>query len=158
MLRSRARAEVVRTLANAGVRVHIYGEGWQFLDCKQENLILHERIPFDETIPLIADARIVLNVMPWFKCGVHDRVYSAMLNECVALTDSSEYLQGVLADGREALLYSLESLEELPDKVKYYLQKPKELKAIARRGNVYARETQTWQYRAAQLMEIIKGQ
>ncbi len=158
MLRSRARAEVIRTLANAGVRVHIYGEGWQFLDCKQENLILHDRIPFDETIPLIADARIVLNVMPWFKCGVHDRVYSAMLNESVSLTDGSEYLQGKLVDGREALLYSLESLETLPDKVKHFQQKPEELRAIARRGRDYAWETQTWQRRALQLMEIIKGQ
>ena len=69
MLRSRARAEVVRTLADQDVKIHIYGEGWQYLDCKQENLIIHDRIPFDETIPLMADARIVLNVMPWFKSG-----------------------------------------------------------------------------------------
>lgn len=151
MLRSRARAEVVRTLANAGVKVHIYGEGWQFLDCRQENLILHERIPFDETIPLIADARIVLNVMPWFKSGVHDRVYSAMLNESVCLTDGSEYVDRTLVDGREALLYSLEHLEELPDKVKHYLQQSEELKEIAARGYVYAKDTQTWQCRAKQL-------
>lgn len=156
MLRSRARAEVVRTLANAGVKVHIYGEGWQFLDCKQENLILHERIPFDETIPLIADARIVLNVMPWFKSGVHDRVYSAMLNGSVCLTDGSEYVDRTLTDGGEALLYSLEQLKELPDKVKHYLQQPDELKRIAERGYKYAKDTQTWQYRAKQLVEIME--
>lgn len=155
MLRSRARAEVVRTLANADVKLHIYGEGWQFLDCKQENLILHDRIPFDETVPLIADARIVLNVMPWFKSGVHDRVYSAMLNQCVCLTDGSEYVNRTIEDGREALLYSLEHLEQLPDKVKHYLQQPEELKKIAGRGYAYARDEQTWQYRARQLAEII---
>lgn len=157
MLRSRARAEVVKTLANADVKVHIYGEGWQFLDCKQENLIIHDRIPFDETIPLTADARIVLNVMPWFKSGVHDRVYSAMQNGSVCLTDSSEYLDRTIADGREAIFYSLEHLEELPDKVKYYLGEPKELKEIAGRGYQYAKDTQTWQYRARQLKEIIDG-
>lgn len=156
MLRSRARAEVIRTLANADVKVHIYGEGWQFLDCKQENLIIHDRIPFDETIPLIADARIVLNVMPWFKSGVHDRVYSAMLNECVCLTDGSEYLNRTLADGREALFYSLDHLDELPDKVKHYLKEPEELKEIAQRGWNYAQDTQTWQYRAQQMAEIME--
>lgn len=129
MLRSRARAEVIRTLANADVKVHIYGEGWQYLDCKQENLVLHDRIPFDETIPLTADARIVLNVMPWFKSGVHDRVYSAMLNQSVCLTDGSEYVNRTLTDGNEVLLYSLERLDELPVKVKEYLQKPQELKS-----------------------------
>lgn len=156
ILRSRARAEVIRTLANADVKVHIYGEGWQFLDCKQENLILHERIPFDETIPLIADAKIVLNVMPWFKSGVHDRVYSAMLNESVCLTDGSEFVARTLTDGREALIYSLEHLQELPGKVRHYLQRPRELKEIAARGYAYAKDTQTWRYRAGQLAEIIE--
>lgn len=156
MLRSRMRAEVVRTLANAGIKVHVYGGGWHFLNCKQENLIIHDRIPFDETIPLIADARITLNVMPWFKYGAHDRIYSAMLNEGVSLTDSSEYLNQGLTDGREVLFYSLEHLEELPEKVEYYLQHPAELKEIAHRGNLYAKDTQTWQYRARQVAEIIE--
>ncbi len=157
MLRSRARAEVIKTLANAGIKVHIYGNGWSHLDCKQENLTLHDRIPFDETIPVIADSRIVLNVMPWFKAGVHDRVYSAMLNEGVCLTDGSEYLDRTISDGKEAILYSLERLEKLPDKIRYYLQKPEELKKIARRGYLYAKDTQTWQYRAGQLGDMIEG-
>ena len=157
ILRSRARAEVIRTLANADVKVHIYGEGWQFLDCKQENLILHDRIPFDETIPLIADAKIVLNVMPWFKSGVHDRVYSAMLNESVCLTDGSEFIARTLTDGQEALIYSLEQLQELPGKVRRYLRQPEELRKIAAGGYAYAKETQTWKHRAVQLAEIMEG-
>ena len=156
MLRSRARASVIQTLANAGVKVHIYGEGWQYLDCKQENLTIHERIPFDETIPLIADARMVLNVMPWFKSGVHDRVYSAMLNGSVCLTDGSEFVARTLTDGREAVLYSLDQLQALPEKVKRYLKNPEELQALARRGFEYARNTQTWRRRAGQLAEIME--
>lgn len=156
MLRSRARAEVIRTLANAGVKVHIYGEGWQFLDCRQENLIIHDRIPFDETIPLMADAKIVLNVMPWFKAGVHDRVYSAMLNESVCLTDGSEYISKTLTDGKEALLFSLDRLEELPDKVKHYLGQTEKLREIAAGGYAYAKDTQTWSCRARQLAGILE--
>ncbi|MBO5486459.1 MAG: glycosyltransferase family 1 protein, partial [Eubacterium sp.] len=156
MLRSQVRANVVKTLADNDIKVHIYGEGWQFLDCKQENLILHDRIPFDETIPLIADAKIVLNVMPWFKSGVHDRVYSAMLNECACLTDSSEYMNRTLTDGEQAIFYSLEHLEELPDRVKGYLREPEKLKWIAHNGYEYAKDTQTWQYRAKQLLEIME--
>lgn len=157
MLRSRARAEVIKTLANADIKVHIYGGGWSFLDCKQENLILHDRIPFDETIPLIANARIVLNVMPWFKSGAHDRIYTAMLNEGVCLTDSSEYLDRTLSGGKEVLFYSLNRLAELPDIVKYHLQKPAELKNIAHKGYLCAKDTQTWQYRAEQVANIIAG-
>ena len=57
----RARAEVIKILANARIKVHTYGNGWSYLNYKQENLTLH------------------------------DRVYSAMLNEGVCLTDGSEY-------------------------------------------------------------------
>ena len=156
MLRSHVRAEVIRTLANAGIKVHVYGGGWPFLDCKQENLIVHERIPFDETIPLMADARIVLNVMPWFKQGTHDRIYSAMLNEAVCLTDGSEYLNRTITDGKEVLFYSLQQLEKLPEIVEYYLQRPEDLEGIAHRGYLYARGMQTWQCRARQVAEIIE--
>ena len=104
----------------------------------------------------MADARIVLNVMPWFKSGVHDRVYSAMLNQSVCLTDGSEYVDRTLTDGKEALIYSLEQLEELPQKVKKYLQNPEEMKRIAQRGYEYAQDTQTWQCRAVQLMELME--
>ncbi len=158
VLRDYVRAKVIKTLADAGVKVHIYGGGdWDKIECRQENLVLHGRVPFDETIPLAADARIVLNVMPWFKAGAHDRIYTAMLNGGVCLTDSSEYLDRTLTDGKEALLYSLDSLEDLPGKVKYYLAHPKELARIAHRGYLYAKDTQTWQCRARQLAEIMEG-
>lgn len=157
MIRSFARSRVVKTLADHDIKLHVYGEGWECLNCKQENLTIHKRIPFDETIPLMADARIVLNVMPWFKAGVHDRVFSAMLNRSVCLTDSSEYMDHFLADGKNAILFSLDRIDELPDKLHYYLQNPELLKEIASQGYEYARNTQTWQERAVQLIEIVEG-
>lgn len=62
----------------------------------------------------------------------------------------------MLADGREALFYSLEHLDELPDKVKHYLKEPEKLKEIAQRGWNYAKDTQTWQHRARQMAEIME--
>ena len=45
------------------------------------------------------DARIALNVMPWFKDGAHDRVFTAMLQGTAALTDDSRYLREECRDG-----------------------------------------------------------
>ena len=154
MIRSYARSNVVKILADHDIKLHVYGEGWERLDCKQENLTVHSRIPFDETIPLMADAKIVLNVMPWFKAGIHDRVFSAMLNQSVCLTDSSEYMARFLEDGKNAILFSLDQLKELPEKLKHYLQRPQLLKEIAACGYKYAKDTQTWQARAQLLIEI----
>lgn len=157
MLRSHVRANVIKTLADNDIQVHVYGEGWEYLNCRQENLTIHGRIPFDATIPLMADARIVLNIMPWFKAGVHDRVYTAMLNHSVCLTDSSEYMDKFLEDGKNALLFHLQHLEELPDKLRFYLSHPEKLKEIAQQGYHDAENTQTWQYRAVQLINIIES-
>lgn len=157
MLRSYARAKVVKTLADHDVKMHIYGEGWQYLDCKQENLIIHDRIPFDDTIPLMADARIVLNIMPWFKSGVHDRVYTAMLNQSVCLTDSSEYMDQILEDGKNAILFSLDRLDELPDKLHDYMQRPELLKDIAMQGFFTVKDAHTWQHRTFEFIELVKN-
>lgn len=157
MIRSYVRSRIVKTLADHDIKLHVYGEGWERLDCKQENLTVHSRIPFNETIPLMADSKIVLNVMPWFKAGVHDRVFSAMLNESVCLTDSSEYMDHFLADGKNSILFSLDQIDELPDKLHFYLQNPKLLKEIASQGYEYAKNTQTWQARANQLIKIAEG-
>lgn len=157
MIRSYMRARIVKILADNDIKLHVYGEGWEHLDCKQENLTVHARVPFDETIPLMADAKIVLNIMPWFKSGVHDRVFSAMLNQSVCLTDSSEYMDQFLLDGKNALLFSLDNLEALPDKLRYYMQRPDLLKEIASQGYLYAKNTQTWQSRARLLTEIAEN-
>lgn len=54
------------------------------------------------------------------------------------------------------MFYSLDHLDELPDKVKHYLKEPEELKEIAQRGWNYAQDTQTWQYLAQQMAEIME--
>ena len=79
-----------------------------------------------------------------------------MLNGCVSLTDGSEYLDRTLRDGAQAIFYSLKDLEQLPAKIKKYLQEPERLQKIARQGYEYAKVTQTWQYRAKQLAEMIQ--
>ncbi|MFP3153763.1 glycosyltransferase [Lachnospiraceae bacterium ZAX-1] len=156
ILRSATRANVLKMLADNDIKVHVYGTGWEDLDCKQKNLVIHELVSFQESIRLMADARISLNVMPWFKDGAHERVYTAMLNKSVCLTDYSKYLDETLTDGENVIMYSLDALEDLPQKVKYYLDHPKVLEEIAQKGYEYAEGAQDWTNRARWMAEIIE--
>lgn len=158
MLRSFARATVIKTLADNDVKVHIYGEGWEYLACKQENLIIHPRIAFEETIPLIADAKIALNIMPWFKSGAHDRIYTAMLNGTVCMTDTSEYLLDTLEDGKNVLFYSLKELQKLPDKIRNWLENEEELEQVADAGYTYAKDQHTWKSRVEALIRMMEAE
>ena len=62
--------------------------------------------------------------MPWFKDGTHDRVFTAMLQHTLSLTDDSGYLRENFTDKKELVFYSLEKREELPELVKKLLEKP----------------------------------
>ena len=105
----------------------------------------------------IADARISLNAMPWFKDGTHDRVFTAMLQHTLSLTDDSRYLRENFTDKKELVFYSLEKREELPELVKKLLEKPEKCMEIAERGYERAVQEHTWKQRAeAILMDLVK--
>ena len=88
-------------------------------------------------VQAMRDARIALNVMPWFKDGAHDRVFTAMLQGTVALTDDSRYLREECRDGENICFYSLRALEQLPDQVVSLLEDPVRMAELAERGRMW---------------------
>ena len=95
--------------------------------------------------------------MPWFKDGTHDRVFTAMLQHTLSLTDDSRYLRENFTDNKELVFYSLEKREELPELVKKLLEKPEKCMKIAERGYESAVQEHTWKQRAeAILMDLVK--
>lgn len=142
------RGEVVKRLVENGISVHVYGSGWDSLDVKDKKL-LHIEGATDSKGCLIAlsKAKIALNVMPWFKEGTHDRVFNGMLNGALVLTDESGYLCRELSKG-EVVFYSLENLEELPQKAKGLLGNIEERSCMREHAYHFAKKNHTWGNRA----------
>lgn len=131
------RERVVTTLVNGGVDLYVLGDGWQNCPCaknKRLHSLTKERIPLSDTLAWMENARINLNVMPWFKAGSHDRVFNAMLRGSIALTDPSSYFQKHFRDRESIVYYSLNELEKLPEIVHSLLAHPDQAEAIARNG------------------------
>lgn len=135
------RERTVRILVENGISVTLYGTGWEncpWLD--SPNLHFGGRISAEEVVGKMADAKIVLNTMTWFKDGTHDRVFNGMLAGAVALTDSSVYMKeefcGSLSDfvSDELLMFDLSELNQLPEIVRTLLDHPKQMQEIADRG------------------------
>lgn len=147
------RGEVVRTLAEQGVRVDVFGAGWEMLSCgKPENIIRHGgQVTSAVCVEAVRNARLSLNLMPWFKDGAHDRIFTAMLQRTVCVTDDSRYLRGEFADGEGLVYFSLKERERLPELVKTLLHDAAELEEIAEKGFRKARAGHTWRERAAEL-------
>ena len=130
---------------DAGIKVHVAGNGWENLYCScPDNLILEGSVDFLKTADLASDARISLNVMPWFKDGLHDRILTTMLNGSVCVTDPSSCIKSNFEDGRNIVLYDLLHLKELPDKITWLLENPDKAKSIALEGQHKASNKYSW--------------
>ena len=163
-IRAYFREKVLAELADSGVTVHLFGADWEkFRDnrglCRHpENLIVNGRqISSAECVRAMRNAKLSLNVMPWFKDGAHDRVFTAMLQGCVSLTDDSRYLRAEFEDGKDLVFYSLEHIKRLPGLVFGLLEDEERAAEIAGRGYRKACVSHTWKQRTEKLMGYLIG-
>ena len=154
-IRSYFREKVVQTLADAGIIVRVFGADWEKIHCKKPQNVRTSGGKVDSAacVQAMRDARIALNVMPWFKDGAHDRVFTAMLQGTAALTDDSRYLREECKDGENICFYSLRALEQLPDRVVSLLEDPVRTAELADRGYRMVEKRHTWKNRAGLLMQ-----
>lgn len=150
------RGEVVKKLVQNGIKVHVFGAGWDLLELtERSNLILEGPTDSMGCLKAMTKAKIALNVMPWFKDGAHDRIFNGMLNGAVVATDESRYLKEELQEA-QIFFYSLLELEQLPERVKELLVDENKRKGIQKEGAKYAEKKHTWKERARFLSEYME--
>ena len=92
----------------------------------------------------MADAKINLNVFPWFKAGTHDRIFNTLLQHSLPLTDSSRWITENFTDGEDIALYDLKHLELLPGIAEKLLHDTEHAEAIITRGYEKVLRHFTW--------------
>lgn len=157
-VRSYFRKKVVQTLADAGIIVRVFGADWEKIHCKKPQNVRTSggKVNSAACVQAMRDARIALNVMPWFKDGAHDRVFTAMLQGTAVLTDDSRYLREECRDGENICFYSLRALQQLPDQVVSLLEDPVRMAELAERGYRMAEKRHRWKNRAGLLMQALR--
>lgn len=157
-VRSYFREKVVQTLADAGIIVRVFGADWEKIHCKKPQNVRTSggKVNSAACVQAMRDARIALNVMPWFKDGAHDRVFTAMLQGTAVLTDDSRYLREECRDGENICFYSLRALQRLPDQVVSLLEDPVRMAELAERGYRMAEKRHRWKNRAGLLMQALR--
>lgn len=148
------REKTVQLLVDNGIHVHCIGHGWDKLVCAHPENLTYEKNQYSlACLERMADARLSLNIMPWFKDGAHDRVFNAMANGSVCITDHSKYLDEILEDNENVIFYDLKHLDELPKKIKALLANPSKMENISKKGYKLAMKHHTWASRANTLHE-----
>ena len=156
-IRMYQRGRVVEELAKSGVELHLLGRGWEN-HCSADYPNVHridDRIPYADTLAYMADARLNLNVFPWFKAGTHDRIFNALLQHSLPLTDSSRWVDENFTDGVDIALYDLEHLEKLPEMIGGLLRDTERAQEMIRKGYEKTAENLTWSNCADWILEAI---
>lgn len=147
------RLEILKTLLDAGIKVNVYGANFENTDLyNHPNFIYKGRCSTEEGIHIMEDSKIVLNQLAWFKEGASERIFEAMLQGAVSLTDSSLYLKDNFEDGIDIMYYSLSNLKALPDIVHSILSNNALAENI--RQNAYEKAVggHMWVHRASALL------
>jgi|GEM_PF-337451 hypothetical protein len=136
MIRDWRRDLIVRSILDGGIEVTVCGKGWSKLKEHYPNLniIGDQGIDIDENVKIIANSKILFNTFPNFKNGTHERIFTAMRNGCVCLTDSNIYTQEHFTENENIVYYDLMKPERLKDIINDILNNPEKAKIIAENG------------------------
>jgi len=113
-VRNKRRLDVIRRLSKLGLRIEIFGNGWEPDLDRHPSVKFYPSLPFERVQEKMADAKVVLNILPTFHEGGHERIFSAMLNGAVCLSSGNSYLRREFREGEDILFYAFgQDLEEV---------------------------------------------
>ncbi len=150
------RGRIVEALADSGVKITVYGEGYDRLPLKHpENVINMGNVDSLRCLKAIANARVSLNIMPWFKRGGHDRVYNTCLNGALCLSDTSEALKTQFKDMMDISFFDIKNREDIAEKYARLTENPAKMKEIAEAGYENALKNHSWYNRALEIEKVL---
>lgn len=149
------REQTVRFLVENGIQTTVFGGGWDRCEwAKNPNVIYGGKVLAPQVLELMNHSKIVLNTMTWYKNGIHDRIINGMLAKSFVVTDESEYLKETFfKEGQTLSAFELLQIQNLPDRIQYFLQYPDEMAEIAENGYEFAKKNHTWKQRAEYIFE-----
>lgn len=147
---SHYREKMVSSVALAGVPLTIYGQGWDKCEwIRKANVHYEGLIPAKEALQKVSECKVLLNSMPWFKDGSHERMFNGMLNGAVVATDESGYFKESIPDN---LYLSLDLRDDLMgEKVADLFSQKNCMQNMADAAFEFAKDAHTWEARAREL-------
>lgn len=153
------RYTLVSGLIQNGIAVDVWGIGWEQIisDNVDRDLIrLHGEVSYEEAKYILADSRILVNDMPPYYEGSHERVFAAMQCNTVVATDKSSYFEECFVDNEDILFYDNKDIGSLTDRINNLLADPSKAESIAENASVSSQE-HTWASRAMAMLEIAEN-
>lgn len=150
------REKVILTLLDAGIEINVYGDSWSSAPfVNHPCLIRHSQVNAYESLLIMQQSRISLNIMAWHKDGFTERIANAMLNHSVVVSDKSTQLEELFVDKQDIVLFDLKNMNTLPATIQTLLSSLKQLNSIAQNAYVKTFQKHQWTNRAEQFLIIL---
>lgn len=157
-VRNIKRHNIIATLLQSGIKVDVFGNGWEDFESENKSLLcMHGNVDYTTALQEMANSKIVLNVMPLYTEGSHERVFTVMGMKSIMLTDSSRYLANECQDKEHLFYYSLQNLSELPKLVNDILNEKYNISQILDNAYNLVAEKHTWEIRAKQIIDLAES-
>jgi len=153
-LRSLWRVEVLEALDAAGISVQIYGDGWDF--ARFEHHVVNPAVDYGESLLMLTQAKVALNVSPQFFSGSHERVLDAALNGAACLTTRSAYFAETFAADQEMVFHDVSEPASVVDQARSLLEDDSRRSDMARAAKISADKKHTWAARADTVVEAYR--
>ena len=98
------RRQSVYKAADTGVDILLCGNEWDLSGlCDRENIEWIKDVDYREVSGLISSCKAILNILPGFTNGIHDRVTMGMMTGTAVITNSNKYIDEFFAEGEDYL-------------------------------------------------------
>jgi hypothetical protein len=157
-VKGRDRVEMVRAIKNA--KVYVFGScpkdcSWRKYVGDKSNVIIHNAIPFEQTLEIMKQSKLVLSSASRIKYGASDNVFYGLACGALPITERNEYLEKDFKNKESISFFETGQWDQIDENVQYYLTRPKELQEAAKAGYKKTMEFHTWDNRATLLIEKV---
>ncbi len=151
VIRSVRRNTIVRALDAAGIRLDLFGRGWDRFAFRNHRV--HPPLPFVEMCEELQGYRHALHLNPLFSAGLHERICAAAIAGCMVITDGNQEIAAVYPDGRAAVHFSA-AAPDWAERLRGRLEVT-DGEAIAREGRRITARGHSWAHRAAEIVALV---
>lgn len=145
------REGMLRSIANSGVKLTLCGRGYE--ECSwinNSNVNYLGYVGPRQAYDMMSDSKIIVNSFPWFKKGLHERIFNGMLQGAVVVSESNEYTK-LMIPMDCIISYELEDYDSVGLMISNLLSDEQELSRVAHNGYLFALEKHKWADRAFEI-------
>ncbi|ONI37597.1 hypothetical protein AN639_09635 [Candidatus Epulonipiscium fishelsonii] len=148
------RQKVVKSLLDNDIKVEFWLNSKNKFFNEYPNFVDNGKLPYPKIIEKIAESKILLQDLYPVKNGGSERVFNAMLNRTLVISNRNSFANDELIDGVNIIYYDANNLNELVEKVRFYTENYDLAQPIIENAYKLVSEKHTWKNRAEELVNM----